>query len=178
MARHDNTRDIDWLTVCIYLGLVLTGWLMIYAVGYNPETAHVFNMDTRHGVQAVWIGGAIVVGFIIMLIDGKFFQTFAYPIYIVAILLLLYVLVAGRVISGSKSWFDLGFFRFQPSEVAKFATCLALASFLSSYNMSLKNIKTRLIAMAFILVPMVFILLQGDAGSALVFFIIVYSFIS
>ncbi len=177
MARHDNTRDIDWLMVCIYLGLVLTGWLMIYAVGYTPETSNVFDMSTRHGGQVVWIGAALAVGFVIMLIDGKFFETFAYPIYIAAILLLLYVLVAGRVVAGSKSWFDLGFFRFQPSEVAKFATCLALASFLSSYNVSLKSLRTRLIAMAFILLPMAFILLQGDAGSALVFtslFIVLY----
>ena len=177
MARHDNTRDLDWLMVCIYLGLVLTGWLMIYAVGYTPETSDVFDMSTRHGGQAVWIGVSIAVGFVIMLIDGKFFQTFAYPIYIAAILLLLYVLVAGRVVAGSKSWFDLGFFRFQPSEVAKFATCLALASFLGSYNVSLKSLRIRLIAIAFIVVPMAFILLQGDAGSALVFsslFIVLY----
>jgi rod shape determining protein RodA len=177
MARYDNTRDIDWLTVCIYLGLVLTGWLMIYAVSYSPETANVFNMEARHGVQVVWIGVSLSIGFFIMLIDGKVFQTFAYPIYIIAVLLLFYVLVAGRVISGSKSWFDLGFFRFQPSEVAKFATCLALASFLGSYNMSLKNLKVRLTAVAFIVVPMTFVLLQGDAGSALVFsslFIVLY----
>lgn len=178
MVRNDSTtRDIDWLTVCIYLGLVLTGWLMIYAVGYSPETANIFDLGTRHGVQMVWVGASIAVGFVIMLIDGKFFRTFAYPIYIIAMLLLLYVLVAGRVIAGSKSWFDLGFFRFQPSEVAKFATCLVLAGFLGSYNVDLRNLKTRLMAMGFIVLPMLLILLQGDAGSALVFsslFIVLY----
>ncbi len=171
MARRNDstTRDIDWLTVSIYIGLVLTGWLMIYAVGYRPGETELFDMGTRHGSQMVWILVSLGVGFVIMLFDGKMFQTFGYPIYIVALLLLLYVLIAGRVVAGSKSWFDLGFFRFQPSEVAKFATCLALASFLGSYNVNLQNFKSRAIALTIIFAPMIFILLQGDAGSALVF---------
>lgn len=171
MARRNDsaTRDIDWLTISIYLGLVLTGWMMIFAVGYRPSETQVFDLGTRHGVQMVWIGIALVIGFVIMMVDGKLIRTFSYPIYIVAVLLLLYVLLAGRVVAGSKSWFDLGFFRFQPSEVAKFATCLALASFLGSYSSNLQQFRSRAIALVIIFAPMVLILLQGDAGSALVF---------
>jgi rod shape determining protein RodA len=164
----NNTADVDWMTISIYLGLVLTGWLMIYAVGYRGESS-LFDMGTRHGSQLVWIGVSIGVGFVIMLIDGKLFRTFGYPIYIIACLFLLYVLVAGRVIAGSQSWFDLGFFRFQPSEVAKFATCLALATFLGPYNANLQSFRNQAIAVGIILFPMLLILLQGDAGSALVF---------
>ncbi|MGB0864347.1 MAG: rod shape-determining protein RodA, partial [Saprospiraceae bacterium] len=167
---ESNTADVDWMTISIYLGLVLTGWLMIYAVGYRgEENSSLFDMGTRHGSQLVWIGVSITVGFVIMLIDGKMFRTFGYPIYIIACLFLLYVLVAGRVIAGSQSWFDLGFFRFQPSEVAKFATCLALATFLGPYNANLQTFRNRAIAIGIILLPMGLILLQGDAGSALVF---------
>ena len=167
-GADSNTADVDWMTISIYLGLVLTGWLMIFAVGYRGESS-LFDLGTRHGSQLVWIGVSIMVGFVIMLIDGKLFRTFGYPIYIIACLFLLYVLVAGRVIAGSQSWFDLGFFRFQPSEVAKFATCLALATFLGPYNANLQTFRNQAIAVGIILFPMLLILLQGDAGSALVF---------
>lgn len=171
MARRgeDNTRDIDWLTVSIYFGLVVTGWLMIYAVGYRPGETTLFDFGTRHGNQLLWIVISAAMGFVIMLFDVKLFRTFGYPVYILAMLLLLYVLIAGRVVAGSKSWLDLGFFRFQPSEVAKFATCLALATFLGPYNVNLQNFRNRIIALGIIVLPMGLILLQGDAGSALVF---------
>jgi len=166
---REETIIVDWLTVSIYLGLVLTGWLMIYAVDYRPDVTKVFDLGSRHGNQMVWIGLSIVAAFIIMLVDGKMFETFAYPIYIIAILMLVYVLVAGTVVSGSKSWIGLGGFRFQPAEVAKFATCLALASYLGAFNISLRKLKTQAISIGIIFLPMLLIMLQGDAGSALVF---------
>lgn len=170
MTREVNTaREVDWLAVSLYLGLVLTGWLMIYAVGSTSEHPPIFDLSSRHGTQLLWIGVAIALGTVTMIVDSKFYRTFAYPIYLIAILLLVYVLVAGRVVSGSLSWFDLGFFRFQPSETAKFATCLALASFLGAYNSNLQNFKTRMTALAVVGAPMFLVLLQGDAGSALVF---------
>lgn len=171
MARRgeDNTRDIDWLTVSIYFGLVVTGWLMIYAVGYRPGETTLFDFGTRHGNQFIWILISAAAGFVVMLFDVKLFRTFGYPVYILALLLLLYVLIAGRVVAGSKSWLDLGFFRFQPSEVAKYATCLALATFLGPYNVNLQQFRNRIIALGIIALPMGLILLQGDAGSALVF---------
>lgn len=171
MSRRgeDNTNNTDWLTVSIYFALVVTGWLMIYAVGYRPGETTLFDFGTRHGNQFLWILISAAAGFVIMLFDVKVFRTFGYPVYILAMLLLLYVLIAGRIVAGSKSWLDLGFFRFQPSEVAKFATCLALATFLGPYNVSLQNVRNRVIALGIIALPMALILLQGDAGSALVF---------
>jgi rod shape determining protein RodA len=166
---REATIVVDWLTVSIYLGLVLTGWLMIYAVDYRPEITEIFDMSSRHGNQMVFIGVSIVLGFIIMLVDGKMFKTFAYPIYITAMLMLIYVLVAGTVVNASKSWIGVGAFRFQPSEVSKFATCLALASYLGAFNISLRKAQSRLISLGIIFFPMILVLLQGDAGSALVF---------
>jgi rod shape determining protein RodA len=163
-----STREIDWITVSIYLGLVLIGWLMIYAVG-STETQEVFNLGTRHGTQLVWIGFSLFVGIILLIIEGRFYKTFAYVFFGVAMLMLLGVLLGGTEIAGSKSWLVIGPVRIQPSEPAKFATCLALAAYMGSYNISLQNFKNQVIALAIIGTPMILILLQGDAGSALVF---------
>ncbi|MFT6148220.1 MAG: rod shape determining protein RodA, partial [Saprospiraceae bacterium] len=149
-----STREIDWITVSIYLGLVLIGWLMIYAVG-STETQEVFNLGTRHGTQLVWIGFSLFVGIILLIIEGRFYKTFAYVFFGVAMLMLLGVLLGGTEIAGSKSWLVIGPVRIQPSEPAKFATCLALAAYMGSYNISLQNFKNQVIALAIIGTPMI-----------------------
>ena len=168
-ARTETSaREIDWITVSIYLGLVLIGWLMIYAVG-SGDNPDIFDMSARHGVQLVWIGISVFAGIIMLIIESSFYKTFAYIFFGIAIVLLLSVLLGGTVIAGSKSWLVLGPIRIQPSEPAKAATCLALASYLGSYNVSLQNFRNQAIALGIIGLPMFLILLQGDAGSALVF---------
>lgn len=156
------------MTLSLYLALVATGLSMVYAVSFDG-VSEFYDLSTRHGSQLLWTGISIIIGFTIIILDSKFYQTFANPIYLFIILCLIYVLVFGRIVAGSKSWVDFGFFRFQPSEFAKFATCLALASYLSGYKYTLQNIRAQLTALGIILLPMVLILLQGDAGSALVF---------
>jgi rod shape determining protein RodA len=163
-----STREIDWITVSIYLGLVLIGWLMIYAVG-STGTPEVFDFNTRHGVQLIWIGFSIFVGAVLLIIEARFYKTFAYIFFGIAMLLLLGVLIGGTEIAGSKSWLIIGPIRIQPSEPAKFATCLALGAYMSSYNVSLQNLKSQILAAGIIITPMFLVLLQGDAGSALVF---------
>jgi rod shape determining protein RodA len=163
-----STREIDWITISIYFGLVLIGWLMIYAVGSTGST-DVFDMDTRHGGQLMWIGFSFFIGTILLIIEGKFYKTFAYIFFGIAMFLLLSVLIGGTEIAGSKSWLVIGPIRIQPSEPAKFATCLALAAYMSSYSVSLQNFKNQVVAIGIIATPMFLILLQGDAGSALVF---------
>ncbi len=168
--RGQTTRETDWLTIFLYLGIVGIGFLMIYAVGYS-EHPDVFDFSAKHGVQLRWIGISLVVGIFTLILDARFFRFFAYPIYGFSVLLLVAVLLFGVEIAGSRSWFNIPFLgRFQPAEFAKFGACLALAAFLSGFNVSLsKSMKQRLQAMAIILIPMGLILLQGDAGSALVF---------
>lgn len=163
-----SAREIDWITVSIYLGLVLIGWLMIYAVG-STESPDFFDMTARHGNQLVWIGISLVIGTFLLIIETRFYKTFAYIFFGFSMLLLLSVLLGGTVIAGSKSWIVLGPIRIQPSEPAKAATCLALASYMSSFNVSLQNFRSQAIALGIIGLPMFLILLQGDAGSALVF---------
>ncbi|MDD3738054.1 MAG: rod shape-determining protein RodA [Lentimicrobiaceae bacterium] len=168
-------KQIDKTIVYLYLALVLIGWFNIYASAYNSDHFSIFDISQVYGKQLLWIGGAIVIAFVILLLDHKVFNSFAILIYALSILMLILVLLTGKTISGSKSWFQIGSFALQPSELSKFCTNLALAHLLSSPNFSVKNTKHKLLALFIILLPTAFILLQNDTGSALVYsaFIIV-----
>ncbi|MDC1220381.1 rod shape-determining protein RodA [bacterium] len=155
--------------VVIYLALVLFGWISIYAATYDEMHPSIFDLAKNHGKQALWIGLALVIGLIMMFFDTRFFETFAYPIYGFALFLLLAVLVLGTEVKGAQSWFVLGPISFQPSEIAKFGTALALAKYLSVYGSKFDSKKVKIISLAIIFLPGVFILLQPDVGSVLVF---------
>ncbi|MBO4574459.1 MAG: rod shape-determining protein RodA [Bacteroidales bacterium] len=159
-----------WLLI-IYLALVVVGLLSIYAAAYNEDFPHIYDMSQNYGKQLLFIGISLAVGFMILLIDAKFFNAFAYIIYGLSIVFLLLVLVVGSKISGSTSWIQLGSFSFQPSEFAKFGTALALAHYLSQIDIDVTKIKTRVTAYGIVFLPMLLVLAQGDAGSASVFLI-------
>ncbi len=161
--------NIDWITVLIYLALVLIGWISIYAAVYNEEHHSIFDISQRYGKQLLWIGLALVLAIIILIFEGQFFTSFAYPIYGSVILLLIAVLLVGAEIKGARSWFQIGGFALQPSEFAKFATGLALAKYLSTLNINMKDLRTKVIASVIIGIPAVLILLQNDTGSTLVY---------
>lgn len=159
----------DWTTVALYASLVLTGWLMLYAVGYGELDNGSFALDSSIGRQTLWIGISLFAFILAQVVDDRFWRTFAYPIYAVAVFLLLIVLLVGAEVKGARSWIALGGFSFQPSELAKFATLLALCTYLGFSEMRLKEPRAQLTAIALIAVPAILILLQPDAGSALVF---------
>ncbi len=167
--KEKNALAVDYIAFSLYLGLVMVGWLMIYAVGFTPDRTEYYGMGGRAWSQMIWIGISLGAGIIITLIESRFFRTFAYPIYGFGLFLLIIVLFFGKEISGSRSWLDFGFFSFQPSEIGKMATCLCLAGFLGTFNISLKQARSRLIATGIIALPMLLVLAQGDAGSALVY---------
>jgi rod shape determining protein RodA len=169
MIRESRVSSIDWLSLSIYIILMLLGWVMIYSAVYDENHSSIFDMSQRYGKQLLWIILSLFLGAMILLIDAKFFNAFAYPIYILVMLLLVGVLLFGSTIAGSKSWFQIGGFAIQPAEFAKFATALALASYLGKLNRDLSLWKTRLTAFAIIGLPTLLILAQYDTGSALVF---------
>jgi rod shape determining protein RodA len=170
MRRQTNIfQNIDWLTVLLYLLLVLIGWVNIYAAVYNEEHASILDLSQNYGRQLIWIISSLVLAIFILVIDGKFFEAFAYPIYLTILIVLIGVLLFGREVAGSRSWFEIGAFRLQPAEFAKFATNLALARYLSSININMRDLQTKVVAGAIILIPIMMILLQNDTGSALVF---------
>jgi rod shape determining protein RodA len=162
-------QNIDWLTVFIYLALVIIGWVNIYAAVYNEAHRSILDISQNYGRQMIWIVTSVVIAVFILVIDGKFFEAFAYPIYGLVLIMLIAVLLFGREVSGSKSWFEIGAFRLQPAEFAKFATNIVLARFLSTININMKDFRTKVIAGTLIAIPMVLILFQNDTGSALVF---------
>ena len=117
--------NIDWPLVCIYFLMLLFGWLNIYAANYGEGINDLMTMSSEPGKQLFWIGTSFIWILLIIILDGKFYTSFSYPIYILTICLLLGVLLVGKEISGAKSWFDLGSFSMQPSEFAKILISLA-----------------------------------------------------
>ena len=168
--RNSLWANIDWITVILFLILVLLGWVNIYAAVFNQEHQSILDTSQRYGKQLIWIGLALVIGFFILLIDSNFYVFFAYIIYGVVVLLLILVLFIGSEINGQKAWFMFGSFGFQPSEFCKFATGLALASYMNSHGFKLQQLKSTAIVSAIILAPFILVMLQNDTGSALVYF--------
>jgi len=177
IGRGSIADRIDWVTVLLYLTLVFWGWFNIYAAVYDEEQAvSIFSLSTNSGKQLIWIGTSFLLILGVMMLDYKFYDSFGYVFYGLVILLLIAVLSTGTIVAGSKSWFQVGGFRLQPSEFTKFATALAIAKFLGTVNVKLDNTKNQLIAGGLIGLPIVLIMLQGDLGSAMVFgaFVVVY----
>lgn len=166
---YQEKLKIDWTTVLLWVGITLFGWLNIYAATYSGESAGVFDMSTFHGKQLLWIAAAALVALVVMFTEPRVFSNGAYIIYAVVLALLVVTLFIATVSHGGKSWIDLGFFRLQPSEFAKFATALALAKLMSGIDVDWKKNGTKLAALAIIGIPAVLVFLQHDTGSALVF---------
>ncbi|MCF8369371.1 MAG: rod shape-determining protein RodA [Bacteroidales bacterium] len=171
--RTNILQNIDWITVSLYFLLVIIGWINIYAAEYTSEHSSIFDMGMNYGKQMMWILTSVILIFLIFIIDAKFFSTFSWFIFLGIMGMLVGVLLFGKEIAGSKSWFQIGSFSLQPSEFAKFATALALAGYISKINTDFSKVSTKMKAAVIIFIPSVLILLQHDTGSALVFFALV-----
>jgi rod shape determining protein RodA len=162
-------NDPDWITMLLYLALVVMGFFSIYAADYDGMSTKLIDFSRSSGKQVIWIGLSFLLAGLILIIDSKFYTTFAYMIYGAIMLLLVSVLIFGQTINGSKSWFAIGGFGIQPAEFAKFAAALAVAKYLSALGISMRDFSTKVICGIIVAIPMALVLLQGDAGSALVF---------
>nr|WP_262885409.1 rod shape-determining protein RodA [Larkinella terrae] len=164
------TQNIDWVTLMLYIACVLMGWLNVYAAVYSPESqTNLFDMSTNAGKQLMWIGTTVLLIIAILVINYRFWDTFAFVIYGATILALLLVLVAGSNINGSRSWFKIGAFSIQPAEFAKLATALALARYIDYPNVNLTKLKDQLWCAGIIALPAVLIIASNETGSMLVF---------
>jgi len=168
-TREEEKIHIDWITVIIYILLVAFGALNIYSANSTPEHSSLFDFKTEYGKQFIWIGIAAVIVFFILLTDANFFQFSAYGIYGIILLLLLALLATGSFTAGAQAWFKIGAFKLQPSEFAKYATALALAKFLGTFDIKFIGKKNIMICFGIFILPMALTLLQNDTGSALVF---------
>lgn len=163
-------RNLDWVTVIIYLLMVVFGAISIYAASYDFDEASMFSAAEFSGKQFRWIGLSFILAFVILLIDARMYETYAYPIYIAVMILLLITPFVAHDIKGSRSWISFGSMSLQPAEFAKFATALALAKLFNAYQFVL-NAKgsNYLKAIALIVLPIILILAQNETGSALTF---------
>ena len=169
-SRSNNLlANIDWVSILLYLLLVLIGWLNIYAAVYDENHSSIFDISQKYGKQLIWIGAAFVLAFLVLLTDSKFFTTFSMVIYGIMIFLLIAVLFLGTETKGARSWFEVGDFRIQPAEFAKFATNLAIAYIMSRHNFKVMRFSSLLTIGLILALPAGLIILQNDTGSALVY---------
>ncbi len=168
---------LDGVTFMLYITLVVIGLLTVFSVEYRSTDPSPFIMSKSHMKQAMWLGISLFVGLLIVWTDSKFFSSIAYLAYAIGVALLIITIFAGKDVKGSHSWLGVGGFQFQPGEVCKIFTSLALAKFLSSPEINFRTLKHRLIGAALALVPLVIIVLQSETGLALVylsFFLVMY----
>ena len=162
-------RALDKWTVAIYVALLIFGWISVCGASYTYGSTDIFSMSSRSGMQIVWIGTSLALGFVILMTDDKMYDTFAYVVYAVLLLLLFATIFNPHEIKGSRSWIVLGSLRLQPAEFAKFATALAVSKLMSSYGFDIRQWKHFAMAIAVVILPMLFIIGQKETGSALVY---------
>ncbi|MFM8742691.1 MAG: rod shape-determining protein RodA, partial [Cytophagales bacterium] len=171
MRRNDDiSGKLDWTAILLYMALVLLGWFNIYAAIYD-ESAHqsIFDLGLSSGRQLMFMVATTVIVLALIIIDMRFYETFAYVFYGIIMFLLILVPIIGKEVGGNKAWIGIGSFGVQPSEFAKFITALAVAKYIGSVGFRMDNLRNQVVLFALIGVPMALIQLQKDTGTALVF---------
>ncbi|MDD4645455.1 MAG: rod shape-determining protein RodA [Bacteroidales bacterium] len=172
--RTNFIARLDWLTIIIFLLMVVFGWMNIFSATQNEGAAgSIFDFSQRYSKQFYYILTAFVIAILTLSIDGKVWSFFSFPIYGLTLLILPITILIGKEINGARAWIFIGTFSLQPAEFVKFATALALAKVLSDYNFQIHKPKNLLTVGAIIGLPILLILLQKDTGTALVFLIFV-----
>ena len=174
MQQKENSgsvlKQVDWFTVILYLILVMAGMVSIYAASYDFDHANMLSFTEFSGKQFRWIGLSLVLGLVLLLIDVRVYENYAYVIYGTVLLLLLITIFIAPNTKGSHSWLVLGPMSLQPAEFGKFSTALCLAKLFSSYNFVLNaSRKNYMLALMIIFMPVILILAQNETGSALVY---------
>lgn len=162
-------RSLDWWTIGIYLALLAFGWISVCGASYTYGDTDIFSLDTRSGMQIVWIATSVMLGFVILMLDDRFYDTFSYVIYAFLLVVLFITIFNPHQIKGSRSWLVLGPLRVQPAEFAKFATALAVSKLMSTYGFDIHKWKHFAAAALIVCLPMLFIVGQKETGSALVY---------
>ena len=169
MRKSDSLAgNFDWALFIVYCILIVMGIATVYSTAYNEEHPHLLDISQKYGKQIMWVGISLFLGLLVFLIDSDIYQKFSIPIYLFTLSLLIIVLFMPAV-NGAHAWLGIGSMGIQPAEFAKIGTAILLARFLSTLNLKQQNIQTVLIANGIILIPMVLILLQPDAGTFVVF---------
>lgn len=164
------SANIDWFAVGLYLALVVMGWFNIYAATNTGANNVLFDISERYGLQLIWIGISLVLGLFMMLVDYKYYHIFAYPTYVLALLLILVTLTPlGYSVKGASAWLRFGPVAIQPAEFMKIGAALAVARYMSNYSFNIHKLSNLIVVATFLFIPIIVILLQNDTGSALVY---------
>lgn len=170
VRRNDSLwKTLDWVTICIYLLLIIAGWFSVCGASYDYGDRDFLDFSTRAGKQFIWIICSFGLGFVLLMLDDKMYDMFSYMIYAGMIVLLIVTIFIAPDVKGSRSWLVLGPVSLQPAEFAKFATALALAKYMNTYLFNINKAKNFFIVLAIAIVPMLLIILQKETGSALVY---------
>ena len=159
---------VDWVALGLYIILVLVGILCITSASYDAEVGSIFSFKHNYMKQIMWAGISSVIALVILLLERRYFHMFAYPAYIVGILLLVACLIFGVKVNGAQAWFEFGSVIIQPAEFVKIATALMMARVMSDYSFSMNRLKDLFKVAGVILLPLLIIVLQNDTGSGLV----------
>ena len=174
MKNQSVGNRIDYISILLYIALVIMGWMTIYSASLPLEETSIFDISQIYGRQMLFIGLTIPLIFIILFTDAKIFERLSFVFYGVGILLLLGLFVFGVTKKGQTNWYQFGGFGFQPSEFVKTATALLLAKYLSYSQINLKYTKHQIIGLAIVGIPVLLILMQPDAGSAMIFISLIF----
>lgn len=174
MLNQSLNKGIDWLTLLLYFSLVAMGWFTIYSASLPLEETSVLDLSQIYGRQMLFIFLSFPLILLLLFLDAKVFERLSFVFYGGGILLLLGLFVFGKTIKGQTNWYQFGGFGFQPSEFVKTSTALLLAKYLSFSQIDLKNFKHQLLAFAIIGLPILLILMQPDAGSAMIFLSLIF----
>ncbi|MCE2742158.1 MAG: rod shape-determining protein RodA [Fluviicola sp.] len=162
------TSHLDWPLLITYFLFLIMGMATVYSTALDPDHPNLFDYSQKYGKQVVWLGISLFLGLLVFLIDSTIYRKFAVPIYISTLVLLVVVLFMPPI-NGARAWLQIGGFGIQPAEFAKTGTALLLARYISSLNIKQQNLNSVLVANAIMIVPMILILLQPDAGTFVVF---------
>ena len=170
-SRSGNIwQNVDWITIGVFLLLVVFGWLNIYGASYTFDQTSIFDFSNRAGKQFTWIMGSLLMGIVLLLIDYKTYDVLTYFAYGAMLLLLLATPFLAHDIKGSMSWISLGPVSLQPAEFAKCIVALAVAKYMGRYDYKIRTWRDLIVPFALIGVPaLIIMILQKETGSALVF---------
>lgn len=174
MRSEKTYLRFDWLTILLYLALVIAGWINIYSASLNDGAQGFFDFTQIYGKQMMWIGFSVILIIFILAIDAKFYERFASVIYLSSLLSLLGLFVFGKTIAGQTAWYSFGGFSIQPAEFVKATTALALAKYVSDIQTDMTTFRYQVGAILILAIPSFLILLQPDPGSVLVYMAFIF----
>lgn len=169
MKNQSVASNIDWTLIILYIVLVVLGWMTIYSASLPIEETSIFDVSQIYGKQMIFIIMCIPIIFVVLSIDAKIYDKYALIFYIASLVLLAGLFVAGKTVKGQTNWYSFGPFGFQPSEFAKIATALILSKYLSDVQVNLKKTNHQFLAFGIMALPVGLIMMQPDAGSAMIF---------